>query len=882
MNPRPPRLLERFLDLSVASSPYREEIVGDLHEAYAAVHARRSAAYARGWYAVHAVRLASRYLLRTHPAFPKRGHSMDRLAMDLRLAARSLIKRPLMTATVVMTLALGIGANAAVFGIIDALVIRPFTMRDVDRIVMPVQTYPNEIGKRESVAPANFLDWRRDLEGKSIQDLAAFEWWEANLMGRDEPEHAIGFHVSSRFFDAMGVRPALGRPFLQDEEILGRDRKVMLSDGLWRRRFGQDPSIVGQTVLVDGAQSEVVGVMPPGFDFPMGAEIWAPLAFDPKTPPSRTGTSLTVVGRLAPGRTVADAQAEMAVIAARLQRDFPRENRDRGVRVYTVAAGMRDVGLDAILSLWQAAALFVLLIACANIANLLLARGAERAREMAVRLALGASRGRIIRESMLESLLLAMAAVPLALAAAWTFLAVIRSFMPARIIRFVAGWHEMAVDGRMTAATLALGVVAALVFGALPALQMSRGQVADALKSDGRTGSSPGRQRLRRALVVAEIALAMPLLVAALLSVRSVTRYLADWQGYDPNGVLMFKLALPEARYADTESRQQFAAASIDALNAVPGVSGAALANVLPAGDSNTSHRVEIAGHPIPEGTLAPAVDYRTVTAGYFEVMRTPLLSGRAFTAADRLDTAPVVVVSQAMAHKYWPEGNAIGSQLRIGREPWATVVGICGDVIHDWFDRRNAPTLYRPVTQAIGDRLMYAVRTTAAPLSVVPDVRRALAQVDPTQPIFDIMPMRQALSEKTIGLQFVAGVMGTFAILALVLAMLGLYAVMSYLVAQRVREIGVRMALGATTSDVTRLALGQAARLTALGLAIGVAAAIALGRLMEAGLLGVISSDFVTPFAIALVLGATGLASSYLPARRAAAVDPMTALRSE
>jgi putative ABC transport system permease protein len=807
---------------------------------------------------------------------------MDRLAMDLRLAARSLIKRPMMTATVVMTLACGIGANAAVFGIIDALVIRPFTMRDVDRIVMPVQTVPNEVGKRESVSPANFLDWRRDLEGKSIQDLAAFEWWEANLMGRDEPEHAIGFRVSSRFFDAMGVRPALGRPFLQDEEVLGRDRKVILSDGLWRRRFGQDRSIVGQAVLVDGAQSEVVGVMPAGFDFPMGAEIWAPLAFDPKTAPTRTGTSLTVVGRLAPGRTVADAQAEMAVIAARLQRDFPRENRDRGVTVYTVAAGMRDVGLDAILSLWQAAALFVLLIACANIANLLLARGAERAREMAVRLALGSSRGRIIRESMLESVLLAMTAVPLALAAAWTFLAVIRGFMPGRLIRFVAGWNEMAVDGRMAAVTMALGVIAALAFGALPALQMSRGQVADALKSDGRTGSGPGRQRLRRALVVAEIALAMPLLVAALLSVRSVTRYLADWQGYEPNGVLMFKLALPEARYAGTESRQRFAAASIDALRAVPGVSGATLANVLPAGDSNTSRRIEIAGHPIPEGTLAPAVDYRTVAAGYFEVMRTPLLSGRAFTTADRQDTSPVVVVSQSMAEKFWPEGNAIGSQLRIGREPWATVVGICGDVIHDWFDRRNAPTLYRPVTQGIGDRLMYAVRTTAAPLSVLPDVRRAIAQVDPTQPIFDILPMRQALSEKTIGLQFVAGVMGTFAILALVLAMLGLYAVMSYLVAQRVREIGVRMALGATRRDVTRLALGQAARLTALGLAIGVAAAIALGRLMEAGLLGVISSDIVTPFAIALLLGVTGLASSYLPARRAAAVDPMTALRSE
>ena len=275
MNPRPPRLLERLLDRAVASSPYHEEIVGDLHEGYAAVRARRSAAYARCWYAQHTLRLAARYLLRTHPVFPQRGHFMDRLAIDLRLAARSLIKRPVMTATVVITLACGIGANAAVFGIIDALVLRPFTMRDVDRIVMPVQTVPNEVGKRESVSPANFLDWRRDLEGRSIRNLAAFEWWEANLMGRDEPEHAIGFHVSSRFFDAIGVRPALGRVFLQDEEILGRDRKVVLSDGLWRRRFGQDASILGQTVLVDGAQSEVVGVMQAGLIFRWARDLGA-------------------------------------------------------------------------------------------------------------------------------------------------------------------------------------------------------------------------------------------------------------------------------------------------------------------------------------------------------------------------------------------------------------------------------------------------------------------------------------------------------------------------------------------------------------------------------------------------------------------------------
>ena len=302
MTPHPPRLAERLLDRALAASPYREDMVGDLHEAYTAVALRRSPIYAYCWYGAHAVRLAARHGLHVRPASTNRGHHMDRLATDIRLAARSLVKRPLMTATVVLTLALGIGANAAVFGIVDALVLRPFTLRDIDRVVMPVQTVPNEAGRRETVSTANFLDWRRDIKGDSIEQLSAFQWWEANLMGHDEPEHALGFSVSSDFFAAMGVQPALGRGFLLEEETLGRDRRVVLSDGLWQRRFGADRSIVGKSVLVDGAQSEVVGVMPPGFDFPMGAEIWRPLAVDPKIAPSRTAGFLTVIGGSRPER----------------------------------------------------------------------------------------------------------------------------------------------------------------------------------------------------------------------------------------------------------------------------------------------------------------------------------------------------------------------------------------------------------------------------------------------------------------------------------------------------------------------------------------------------------------------------------------------------
>jgi hypothetical protein len=552
MSPRPPPLAERLLDRALAASRYREDIVGDLHEAYAAVAARRSEVVARLWYVAHALRLAARYSLRIRPAFPNRGHHMDRLAMDLRLAVRSLIKRPLMTATVVLTLALGIGANAAVFGIIDALVLHPYTMRDVDRIVMPVQTVPNEVGKRETVAPANFLDWRRDIEGGSIQDLAAFDCAGAAAARHRDVERSQRHALRHRLAGLRPRWPADVQRGAAGGTICGRREPAPLRPGIGRR------------------------------------------------------------SRRAPRR-------------------FRRGRRQR------VAIG-----------------------------------------------------------------------------------------------RF----EHLAPDR-------------------------------DCRPADSRRNESAGRR-------------------------------------------------LPDRQCG------------------------------LLRGHENANRRRQ------------------------------------AFTSADREDTAPVAIVSQSMARRFWPDGHALGSQLRIGKQPWLTVVGISGDVIHDWFDRRNSPTMYRPIAQSSDDRLMFAVRSGAEPLRLVADVRRALARVDPTQPFFEAMPMRQRVSEKTIGLQYVAGVMATFALLALILAMLGLYAVMTYLVAQRVREIGVRLALGATTRDVTRLALGQAARLTALGLAIGVAVAIALGRLMEAGLLGVVASDLQTPFAVALLLGAAALASSYLPARRAAAVDPMIALRSE
>jgi len=885
----PPRGAERLLDRVLAGAVYRDDIVGDLHESFAAVAARRGPALARLWYLGHVARFTLRYGLRVTILSPdtrysptaRGGTAMDRLLMDVRYAFRSLLKRPTTTATIVTTLALGIGANAAVFGVVDAMLLHPFVMHDVDRIVMPITTSPRFTGHRETVSAADFLDWRRDLAGGTIEHVAATDWWDANLVGRDEPERVLGFRVSAAFFAALDGRAAIGRTFLADEEVAANSKRVVLSDGLWRRRFGADPAIIGQPVLIDGMQWTVVGVMPPSFTFPLMAEVWSPLTFDEKTSRDRTAHYLTVFGRLADGRTLDQARAQMKTIAQRLATDHADTNAQLGANVFTLGRGMADVGVPAVLGLWQAAGLFVLLIACANIANLLLARAAERDREIAIRLALGSSRGRIVRESLLESAILVTLSLPLSLAIAAASLRLMQAMMPARIVRYIAGWNRLGLDAWTAGGTIACAAIAALIFGALPAMHMARGIVADALKSDGRAGAGPGRQRVRRALVVAEIALALPLLVAAMLSISTIRNFLITWQGYDPNNVLTMRAVLPSSRYPDAASRERFAMLSLERLAAVAGVREAAVGNVIPAVDTNSVRAIEVAGQPIAELSKWPRVDYRVISPHYFDALRMPMLSGRGFTSADQTASERVAIVSESMARKFWPSGRAIGERVRLANGDWMQIVGICGDVVHDWFDGR-VPTLYRPLPQDPSEALIFALRTAADPLSLVGDARAAIAKVDATQPVFEIMSQRQVLSERTISLQYIAAVMAAFAGLALLLALLGLYAVMTYLVAQRVREIGVRIALGATGRDVTRLTMSQAARLTIIGLAIGLLLAVALSRAMEAGLLGVVSTDLRVTAALAVALGVTALAASYLPARRAARIDPMVALRTE
>ena len=868
------RLADRLLALALPSADERDMVVGDLLEE---LPARGAAWYHRQAIAIAAHAVARRFTRSPDPQ-PSGDLFMTTWLKDVRYGWRGLWKRPIVTLTVAATLALGLGANAAIFNLIDRLVLRPFPFADPDAALMLSETGPDIRFAKEAVSPANFLDWRAQVD--TIADLTAMSWWDANLMDRNDPERVQGFQVSAGYFDALGVRPALGRGFVRDDETFGRHHVVVLSDALWKRRFDGDQGIVGRSITIDGEPYEVIGVAPPRFQFPDGASLWAPLAFDPKTAPRRDARWLTVVGRLAPGRTFDEAASQMNVIAARLAQQYPDANRDHGVRTYTLAQGMMDEGLGPLLSMWQASAFVVLLIACANIANLLLARAAERRRDIAVRLALGASRGRVVRELLTESMLLASVAVPPAIGFAWIGLYLMRVAMPANIIRFVPGWESLGPDFRLLGFTLALAFTTACIFGILPALQAARSQVSSELKEGGR--SATGRQFLRRAIVVAEIAIALPLLVAAGLGVLGTNRYLNGPQGYNPDGMLTMRLVLPDRTYPDPESRRHFVEKALDAIAAAPGVAQAAIINNPPAAGSNSSRTLEVEGHPAPDPKNLPDVDSRLITTDYFNVMQMPVVRGRGFTTGDREATAQVAIVSESMARKYWPGEDPIGRRVRLGEKDWVTVVGICGDVIQDWFLRRNSPTIYRPYVQAPSDFFGVMVRTSGDPVSAAGAVRQALLRVDPNQPVFDLMTMRRSLHERTIGLQYLSGIMGTFAVLALVLAAVGLYAVIAYLVAQRRHEIGLRIALGATAGDVLRLTVGQAFRLTVVGTAIGLALSIALARLMETALLGIATSDAGVFAAFASILMAVALAAGYLPARRATTIDPMTALRAE
>ncbi len=890
----PPPLAVSLLSRRLETCAWRDSILGDLDEEHAAITRRRSRLAADLFYWTQAVRLprdqnSSRLNFPGSKPF-NRGNSTGKnlrgLMSELTLAIRSTFKQPAHTALVVGALSLGLGLNAAVFGMGDALLLRPFPYPGIDRVVVIGDKRPEAFGNlAQDVSPANYLDWRAATVGDDgpFDEMVAWEWWNANLTGNGgHAERVQAFRVSPGFFNLIGVPLATGREFAPGEDVKGRDRVVVIGSGLWQRRFGADPAIVGTTLLIDQQPHTIIGIAAPKFTFPNGAEAWIPLALDAEEAASRTSRYLTVGARLNPGATLEDARARLAVIAGSLKEQYPAENGPWQTQVELISNGLNDPGSGTLILVWQLSALLVLLIACANAASLLLARGAARTREIAVRLALGASRWRLIRQMLLESVVLAMLAVPVSLAIAWGMLHVLKSNMPAAIVVFILGWDGIGVDARLVLFTIAGALAMTIVFGLIPAIQSSSLKLVDTLK-EGTRGSTAGRLRLRRALVTAQIALALPLLVAAGMTALGTYTFLNGPQGYDPDGVLSFRVALPEDAYAAHADRARFVERAVAELATVPGTLAAAATNVVPSSNGGWATQYEIHGEPLAPGTELRA-NLRTVTPEYFGTMRQPIHRGRGFTSHDREGSQQVALVSESFAARHWPNQDPLGRQLVFpGKTPvTATVVGVAGNFTHDWFQGGSELTIYRPTAQRSTGAVSFVMRTAGDPTTLAAGAREAMVRVDPHQPIFQVSTQRDLVHIRTIGPQYAAAMMAVFGALALLLSAVGIYALVGYYVQQRRQEIGVRMALGAARGDIVRQTLRQAATMAALGVVLGSVAAFLIGRALESGFMGIAQQDHRLLAGFALTLTAAALVAGYLPARRAAGIDPIIAMRND
>jgi putative ABC transport system permease protein len=813
----------------------------------------------------------------------KMGALVETVAQDVRYGLRTLARTPGFTLAAVLALALGIGATTAIFSVVDAVLLRPLPYAEPDRLAVVLH------GGRDPVAPANYLDWRR--EASAFERMGAAEYWQTNLSGGDRPERVLGLHVTADILPLLGVSPLLGRVFAPDEEAAGRDQVVVLGYRIWQRRFGGDPSVVGRTVALDGVPHAVVGVMPRGFEFPpfwaTGAELWAPLPLA-KRADNRGARSLRVFARLREDKGLQQARAEMAMITARLEQAYPASNRDVVVRGLddTVVGDVRS----ALLVLLGAVG-FVLLIACANVAHMLLARGAARRKEIALRVALGASRARVVRQLLTESVLLASAGGLVGLGlAAWmirTIVALSRDSIP-RL-------ETAGLDPRVLAATLAVSFLTGIAFGLVPALQTSRLDLGTSLK-EGERGSSSGagRHRLRRLLMGSEMALALVLLVGAGLMIRTFVALRAVDPGFRPDHVLSAVVSVSGSRAGEGDRRVAFYAEALSRIRALPGVVSASAINHLPLAGDTWGEPFHVEGQPPRRPGERPTADYRIVLPGYFETMGRPLVRGRDFDLRDDLGAPEVVIVNAFMAERHWPGLDPIGKRITFSdpaRDPvWLTVVGVARNgARREWAEAAKEElflpflqTKYREAPQSWYAYLTLVVRGTGEAAALVPALRAAVWDTDPDVSISAVQTMDEVVARATASPRFYLLLLGSFAAAALALAAVGIYGVMSYSVAQRRNEIGIRMALGARSGDVLRLVMREAVGVVAIGGSIGLVVALLLTRLMAALLYGVGATDPVTFALVATLLTLVALLATYVPARRAIRVDPLKALRAE
>jgi putative ABC transport system permease protein len=817
--------------------------------------------------------------------------AMEDLLMDVRFGARMLRTNPGFTAVAIVTLALGIAANTTIFSAVNGWMLRSPAIKDPGRVVVILSTDPAKGGwgwDQNPVSVPDFIAWR--AQNHSFEDMVASQGSDFALTGEGDPEWCSATRVSADYFNVLGVSVALGRNFLPGEDQPGRARVVILSNGLWQRRFASNPKVIGAAVRLNGDTYEVVGVMPKGYKLGYyGPQLWTPLVFSPQSvlPAAREEHNLAVVARLKSGVSGETANAEVAALAQRSEQAYPGTSKGWSARAMPIQEYIAAEFKYA-MRMHMGAVVFVLLIACVNIASLQLTRAAARQREIAVRAALGAGRFRLVRQLLVESLLIALAGGGLGLLLAWWGVDLLRSALNwTDYVRVMA--LEVTIDHTVLAFTLGASVCAAILFGLAPALHGTALDLHSTLKEGGRA-SSQGRTRNRthRILVTAEIALALPLLVGAGIFVVDFLYRTYGGYGIDPNHVLTANISLSSARYKDPAGQVAFFQEAIQWLEALPGVISAGATDTLVPGEDERVVTFSIAGRPAVLRAERERTDYFTITTDYLRVQQIPLIRGRSFLPTDNAQTPPVAVVDQAFVHRYFPNEQALGKRLRLDtgasdRPDWSEIVGVVGDV-KDWQENQKGKA-YEPYSQRPSSAMTLLVRTSSDPTAFAPMLRRAVWGVDKDQPITHVQTMNQVIADYRAGGITVCTMMGTFAGLALGLAAVGVFAVMAYTVAQRTNEIGIRMALGAKRSDVLRMVVWKGVVLGTVGVGIGLALAVPLMWLRPGS-----AEEELLPFhqriavflAAAFLIGLAALLASYFPARRATQVDPIVALRHE
>ncbi len=811
---------------------------------------------------------------------------METLFQDIRYGIRTLAKKPLFTAIAVIALALGIGANSAIFSVVNTVLLSPLPYKEADRLAWIWETnLTNDIPKEPASGP-NFTDWRN--QSQTFEDMTAFTQSALILSSGGEPERITGGVVSSNFFSVLRADPALGRTFVDGEDKPGNNRVLILSHGLWQRRFGGDPDIIDTVVTMNGNPYTVIGVMPQGFRHPnpesdTSPQFWMPFSFSREVSQlGRRSDFLHVVARLKPGATLDQARAEMAGITANLAQQYPQTNTDWGVTI--VSLHERFVG-DIKLSLIviMAAVGFLLLIACANVANLLLTRAASRQKEISIRIAMGASRGRLVKQLITESLILSLVGGVLGcLLALWGVDALI-GLSPGQIPRL----SEATIDARVLGFTLAVSILTGLVFGLVPALQTTKLSLTETLK-EGDRGSTEGfrGRRMRNTLVVVEVALSLVLLIGAGLMIRSFLHLQRVDPGFSAERLLTVQLGPPASKYPENQKVVNFYNQLLEKLAATPGIQGVSAVNALPMTGSASMWAFSIEGQPLsPTGADADAEVYR-VSPDYFQMMGIAILSGRGLSQQDHQDAPPALVINETFAKRYFPGEDPIGKRITFGDPAageWQTIVGVARDVKHRELDVEAYSQVYATYQQTPSRGMYLMMRTASAdPLSMVSAFRTQLWSLDAEQPLYNVKTMDQVMSESISRPRFNMVLMAVFAGVALVLAAVGIYGVMSYSVSQRTHEIGIRMALGAQRQDVVKLVVGQGMMLAGAGVVIGAVAGVLLTRFISSLLFQTSASDPLTFIAISLLLIAVAFVACYIPARRATRVDPMIALRYE